>query len=52
MKTHGGWRYRQVERGTYLWTSPHGLSFLRDHDGTLDVTGTDRSRACTHPPDR
>ncbi len=25
LKTHGGWRYTQVERGTYLWGSPARL---------------------------
>ena len=55
-KTFGGWRYRQVERGTYLWTSPHGLSFVRDHDGTADVspggvigTSTTRGDASSTP---
>lgn len=51
LKTHGGWRYTPVERGTYLWTSPHGLSFVRDHQGTLDVTRDRAVRACAHPPD-
>ncbi len=51
LKTHGGWRYTQVERGTYLWASPHGLSYLRDHEGTLDVTRDTPSRPCAHPPD-
>jgi hypothetical protein len=51
LKTHGGWRYVPVERGSYLWTSPLGLSFLRDHDGTLDVTRDRPVRACPHPPD-
>jgi hypothetical protein len=51
VKTHGGWRYVPVERGSYLWTSPLGLSFLRDHDGTLDVTRDRPVRACAHPPD-
>jgi hypothetical protein len=37
-KTHGRWRYRVVDPGTYLWTSPHGYTFLRDHTGTRDVT--------------
>ncbi len=27
------------EDGRYLWTSPHGYQYLRDHTGTLDVTG-------------
>jgi hypothetical protein len=51
LKTHGGWRYVPVERGSYLWTSPVGLRFLRDHDGTLDVTQETPVRACAHPPD-
>ena len=54
LKTHGGWRCTPVERGTYLWTSPLGLSFLRDHEGTLDVTRdqpTGPTRTCAHPPD-
>ncbi|HET6626185.1 MAG TPA: hypothetical protein VFG63_07330 [Nocardioidaceae bacterium] len=24
LKTHGRWRLRQPEPGTYLWRSPHG----------------------------
>jgi hypothetical protein len=51
MKTFGGWRYRQAERGTYLWASPHGLRFVRDHEGTTDVTCGRPTRACPHPPD-
>ncbi|WP_165372350.1 HNH endonuclease signature motif containing protein, partial [Nocardioides iriomotensis] len=39
LKTHTAWRYEALERGSYLWTSPHGLSFLRDRTGTIDVTG-------------
>jgi len=38
LKTHTGWRYRVHDRpGTYLWTSPRGLTFLRDHTGTREV---------------
>ena len=37
-KTTGGWTYVTVEPGTYLWRSPLGYQFLRDHTGTLDVT--------------
>jgi hypothetical protein len=36
-KTHGGWTYSVVEPGTYLWTSPRGLRYLRDHTGTREV---------------
>jgi hypothetical protein len=38
LKTHGSWTYTTVEPGTYLWTSPHGYQYLRDHTGTLDVS--------------
>ncbi len=49
LKTHhGGWRYTVLEPGSYLWSSPHGYQFLRDHRGTTDVT---RDRT-THPPDQ
>ena len=37
-KTTGGWTYITIEPGTYLWRSPLGYQFLRDHTGTLDVT--------------
>ena len=47
LKTHGRWRYTALEPGTYLWTSPHGYQFLRDHTGTLDVSADRRAR----PPD-
>jgi len=45
LKTHAAWSYTPLEPGSYLWTSPHGLAFVRDHHGTRDVTtdvGTDR----------
>ncbi|RYU15694.1 HNH endonuclease signature motif containing protein [Nocardioides iriomotensis] len=42
LKTHTAWRYTVLERGSYLWTSPHGLGFLRDRTGTIDVTPPDR----------
>ena len=38
LKTHSAWTYTMLEPGTFLWTSPHGYQFLRDHHGTLDVT--------------
>ena len=44
-KTTGGWTYLTVEPGVYLWRSPLGYQFLRDHAGTLDVTpDTERRR--------
>jgi hypothetical protein len=41
LKTHTAWHYDVLERGSYLWTSPHGLRFLRDREGTRDVTPPD-----------
>ncbi len=38
LKTHSTWAYTPLERGTYLWTSPHGYQYLRNHEGTLDVS--------------
>ena len=58
-KTHTAWTYVPLERGSYLWTSPHGLQYLRDHTGTLDVSADKRHRqhpgrdhpGQPHPPD-
>ena len=48
LKTHArGWTYTALEPGTYLWTSPHGYQFLRDHTGTTDVSRDQPTR----PPD-
>jgi 5-methylcytosine-specific restriction endonuclease McrA len=38
LKTHSAWRYTTLELGSFLWSSPHGYQFLRDHHGTLDVS--------------
>jgi hypothetical protein len=39
-----------LEPGSYLWTSPHGYQYLRDHTGTVDVSADRRYRS-QHPPD-
>jgi len=53
LKTHTAWGYTAIERGTYLWTSPHGYQYLRDHERTLDVSHDRRPRpAPAHPPER
>jgi hypothetical protein len=44
VKTHGGWSYTPIEPGVFLWTGRHGLQFLRDRHGTLDVS-RDRARS-------
>ncbi|MFT4262731.1 MAG: HNH endonuclease signature motif containing protein [Nocardioides sp.] len=36
VKTHTAWRYHRIDPGIYVWTSPHGLTFLVDRHGTHD----------------
>ncbi|HEX6149091.1 HNH endonuclease signature motif containing protein [Nocardioides sp.] len=50
LKTHSAWTYTIVEPGTYLWSSPHGYQYLRDHEGTLDVTTERHCAGCRHHP--
>ncbi len=40
LKTHTTWTYTTLEPGSYLWSSPHGYQFLRDHTGTRDLSGS------------
>ena len=47
LKTHSAWTYTMLEPGSFLWSSPHGYQFLRDHHGTLDVS-RDRDQALRH----
>ncbi|MCD4525324.1 DUF222 domain-containing protein [Nocardioides sp. cx-173] len=37
LKTHGRWTYDVLDRGTYVWHSPHGHTYRRDHTGTEPV---------------
>jgi hypothetical protein len=41
LKTFGGWTYRRTGPASYLWTSPHGATYLRDHTGTAALTVPD-----------
>jgi len=34
LKTHSGWTYDVLDRGTYLWHSPNGHAYRRDHTGS------------------
>ncbi len=45
LKTQTSWTYVVLEPGSYLWTSPHGYRFLRNHEGTADVSPTRRSES-------
>jgi 5-methylcytosine-specific restriction endonuclease McrA len=49
LKTHSPWTYTMLEPGAYLWSSPHGYQFLRDTEGTLDVSP---DRRTSPPPPR
>ncbi len=40
IKTHAGWRLRQLGPGAHLWTSPHGHHWLTDPRGTRRLPGT------------
>ncbi len=50
LKTHSTWTYTTLEPGTFLWSSPHGYQFLRDHTGTQDVTRQRPPPRSTDPP--
>ncbi len=45
LKTHTPWTYTTLDPGTYLWTSPHGHTYLRNPHGTQDVSADRRRRA-------
>ncbi len=50
LKTHSTWTYTTLEPGAFLWSSPHGYQFLRDHTGTQDVTRERPPPRSTDPP--
>jgi hypothetical protein len=54
MKTHTRWTYTTIEPGTYLWTTPHGHTYLTDNTGTHNHTHPRKPRdhnGCQEPPD-
>ncbi|WP_244930114.1 HNH endonuclease signature motif containing protein [Nocardioides sp. W7] len=36
-KTHTRWRYDKLDDTTFVWRSPNGLLFKRDHTGTIPL---------------
>jgi hypothetical protein len=38
MKTRSDWTYYVLLPGVFVWHSPHGHTWLRDQDGTTDLT--------------
>ncbi|KRE99741.1 hypothetical protein ASG88_14165 [Nocardioides sp. Soil777] len=59
LKTRGRWRYEMTEPGVFVWASPLGHTYLRDHTGSRPLgrawpePGIDESRADrdAKPPD-
>jgi hypothetical protein len=51
LKTHGGWTYYILEPGSYVWRSPHGYQYLRDHTGTLDISHDKHRCTPKDPPE-
>jgi hypothetical protein len=54
LKTHSAWTYEVVAPGVFIWTSPHGYRYLRDHTGTRPLDHGDRDDLPDRPdsPDR
>ena len=38
LKTKTPWTYQTLDPGTWLWSDPHGLTYLRNHNGTRQIT--------------
>jgi hypothetical protein len=47
LKTHTPWTYTTLDPGTYLWSSPHGYTYLRNPTGGTHDVSPDRP----HPPE-
>jgi hypothetical protein len=45
VKTHAGWRVRQLAEGVFLWRTPHGRHFLVDQVGTTRIDRMDSTSA-------
>lgn len=50
LKTFAGWFYTPIEESVWLWTDPHGRSYLRDRHSTRDVTAAgDKQQLLANP---
>ena len=52
LKTKGRWRYRMTQPGAFVWTSPHGHQYLRDHTGSQPLGPAAPADPTGHPPDQ
>ncbi|KRE99115.1 hypothetical protein ASG88_15400 [Nocardioides sp. Soil777] len=48
-KTHGRYRCRTIGPGRHLWQTPHGLSYLVDHEGTRKLDDDQADLILTAP---
>ena len=54
LKTKGRWRYKMTDPGVFVWTSPLGHTYLRDHTGSRPLsprTNQPARHTSAHPPD-
>jgi hypothetical protein len=52
LKTRGRWRYELTEPGVFVWTSPLGNTYLRDHTGSRPIgRAWPEPGPTAHPPD-
>ena len=52
LKTRGRWRYKMTDPGVFVWTSPLGSTYLRDHTGSRGLNPARvAGDASPRPPD-
>ena len=51
LKTRGRWRYTMTSPGVFVWTSPLGHQYLRDHTGSRPIEPGHPAGRAGHPPD-
>lgn len=54
-KTHGGWHHQAIGPTGFVWTSPMGAMYHRDHIGTTRITPAGEPHTgpgCPHPDHR
>ncbi len=52
LKTRGRWHYTMTTPGVFVWTSPYGQQYLRDHTGSRELPEeSGHANTSGHPPD-
>ena len=49
LKTFAGWSYTPIEDTVWLWTDPHGRTYLREQHTTRDVTASNKQQLLANP---